>query len=142
MSHVELNMGNIQAMFADPAGPVGQIIEKKAYEVEAMMKALLLIPGSGGIYLPGVLTFSRHGKIYSNFATGGRTTPHLASAAGEPPSSDTGSLLNTLFHTLGVEETVYANVGSPLEYATYLEHGTRFMAPRPFMVPALHLVLG
>lgn len=139
MSNVELHQDAIHALFADPAGPVAQIIEKRAYLVEAAAKELLLIPGSGRMYLPGVLTFRRGGKIYSNYSTGGRAKAHRASAPGEPPASDTGFLLGSIHHKMEVGETVYATIGSDLEYATYLELGTRYMAPRPFLRPALDI---
>lgn len=134
-------MPAIQAFFRDPTGPVAHIIEQKAYNVETAMKELLLIPGSGGVYYPGVLTFRRGGKIYSNFSTGGRTTEHQASAPGEPPASDYGFLLGSIRHVMKVGDTVYAQIGSDLDYALWLELGTRFMAPRPFMRPALDIGL-
>lgn len=136
-----MHMDNIERMFADPAGPVGRIIEKKAVEVSAVAKTLLMIPGAGEIYQPGVMTFRRGSRIYSNWASGGRKTTHQASAPGEPPASDSGKLLESVTHDLEVGDTVYANVGSPLFYARYLELGTRYLLPRPFLVPALHIVV-
>jgi hypothetical protein len=147
VSSVKLNDRNIKAMFADPAGPIARIMEKKAVEVEAVAKALLLLPGSGRMYFPGVLTFASGGKIYSNFSTGGRATSHQASAPGEPPASDTGSLLGSVSHQIKVAETVYARVGTPLAHGLYLERGTHRqdgtvgMLPRPWLVPALHIVV-
>lgn len=136
---VELNDANIEEFFRDRNGPIGRIMEQKAYAVENAAKALLLIPGSGRYYGPGVLTFRRNGKIYSNYSTGGRGSGHVASAPGEPPASDTGALLNSLYHSILVEETVFARVGSDKQYAIWLELGTRYMAPRPFLRPALDI---
>lgn len=141
MGSVELHMENIEAMFADPAGPVGQIIEKKTLEVKEVAKSLLLIPGSGSLYLPGVLSFKRGSKWYSNWATGGRTTAHTASSAFAPPSSDTGKLFASIWHDLDVDVTVRGRVGSSVPYILYLELGTKYMEPRPFLVPALHIVV-
>lgn len=138
---VQLDEEGIAALFADRDGPVGHIMEHKAFNVEAAMKELLLLPGSGRTYMPGVLTFRRGGKIYSNFSTGGRAAPHTASAPGEPPASDTGFLMSSIRHVIAVDETVYASIGSDLEYALYLELGTRYMEPRPFMRPALDIGL-
>ncbi len=147
---VELNHEAIAQMFADPSGPVGQIMEQKALEVETVAKSLLLIPGAGREYLPGVLSFVHGGKFYSNWSTGGRAAAHVASAPGEPPSSDTGSLLASITHEIRVENgVVTAYIGSSKEYAIWLEKGTwwhdaaggQHIAPRPFLVPALHIVV-
>lgn len=134
---VQLNEGAIQALFADPEGPVAQIIEQYAYKVESAAKTLLLIPGSGRVYLPGEYFLKRGSKIYHWT----RETEHRASAPGDPPASDTGSLLSSISHQMGVDEMVYATVGSPLKYALYLELGTRFLQPRKFLTPALTIGL-
>lgn len=136
---VELNDEAIDQFFRDREGPIGKIMEHKAQNVENAAKELLLIPGSGGYYGPGVLTFRRDGKIYSNYSTGGRASGHFASAPGEPPASDTGRLLSSIHHKILVENTVFARIGSDVQYAIYLELGTRHMAPRPFLRPALDI---
>lgn len=141
MSHIEINLGNIEAMFADPSGPVGRIIEGYAVEVEATARALMLIPGSGGIYLPGILTFKRGSKLYSNFAEGGIKSEHQASAPGMPASNWSGQVLASISHHLSVDQTVYGVVGSPEIVAGYLSRGTRYMAARPFLQPALFMVV-
>lgn len=138
---VELNDENISDFFRDKEGPIGKIMERAGYYVEAAIKTLLLIPGAGGWYGPGVLTFKRGGKVYSNYSTGGRAVGHRASAPGQPPSSDTGMLLNSISHQLGVEETVFVRVGSNKKYAIWLELGTRFMHARPFIRPGLDIGL-
>lgn len=49
------------------------------------------------------------------------------------PNSDTGRLINSIqFEVLGGEPPV-ALVGSNLDYAKFLEFGTRDMAPRPWL---------
>jgi phage gpG-like protein len=59
---------------------------------------------------------------------------HRASAPGEAPATDTGRLANSLRADIqGVRATVFTN----LEYAPFLEFGTRKMAARPFLFPAL-----
>lgn len=146
---VNLHPDAIRALFADKEGPVGRIMEAKAIEIENVAKALLLLPAAGETYMPGVMTFKHGGKIYSNWSTGGRVAKHTASLAGEPPASDTGSLLSSISHEMKVEETVYAVIGTPLKYGLYLEKGTQWhddepgehIAPRPWLVPALHIVV-
>ena len=58
-----------------------------------------------------------------------------ASPEGEPPYTQTGFLKNSI----GWEwrGALSAIVGPSLYYGKYLEFGTRKMAPRPFMGPAL-----
>lgn len=68
-----------------------------------------------------------------------RSVLHQASAPGEPPASDTGRLVNSINSYLNGSELysfVIAGLGS-VKYALMLEFGTRKMAARPFMQPAL-----
>lgn len=138
-----LNHSGVEELFHDPDGPIAEIMEGKAYDVENAAKELLMLPGAGRVYEAGVLTFRRNGKIYSNFSTGGRAAAHQASAPGQPPSSDTGHLLNSVGHTMVDTDTgIGADIGSDLDYANWLEFGTRYMAPRPWLRPALDIGLG
>jgi len=63
---------------------------------------------------------------------------HQASAPGEAPASDTGTLLNSISGTAkmgpnGPEGVIEARA----PYAAYLEYGTRKMLPRPYLTPAI-----
>lgn len=59
---------------------------------------------------------------------------HRASAPGEAPATDTGRLASSIQADIeGKNATVFTNV----EYAPWLEFGTRTIEPRPFMFPAL-----
>jgi HK97 gp10 family phage protein len=61
---------------------------------------------------------------------------HTASAAGQPPATDTGYLVNNIF--LDIDSNgLGANVESRADYSSFLEFGTSKMAARPFMQPAL-----
>ena len=60
---------------------------------------------------------------------------HIASAPGQPPNTDTGRLVSSLNVTRSGSTT--AEVLANVEYAAYLEFGTRHMAARPFMTPAV-----
>lgn len=53
---------------------------------------------------------------------------HQASAPGQPPMTDTGRLVGSIYFDT---QPLTATVGSRLAYAHYLEFGTRRMAPRP-----------
>lgn len=65
---------------------------------------------------------------------------HRASAPGQPPATDTGRLVGSITQersqaATGALSTFLA--GSKVEYAKWLEFGTRLMDARPFMRPAL-----
>ena len=72
-------------------------------------------PASGRIYRRGNIT-------------------HQASAPGQPPMTDTGTLVRSVYFDL---KPLTATVGSRLAYSHYLEFGTRRMAPRPVWMPAV-----
>ena len=57
---------------------------------------------------------------------------HQASAPGQPPATDTGRLVASIYMDI---DPMTATVGSRLVYAQYLEYGTRKMAARPIWVP-------
>lgn len=61
---------------------------------------------------------------------------HKSSAAGEPPATDTGYLVNHIFLNIDMEG-LGASVESTAEYSAFLEFGTSKMAARPFLQPAL-----
>lgn len=67
-----------------------------------------------------------------------RSVPHQASAPGEAPATDTGKLVSSIVADTqpSGEFGVIGLVEARTDYATYLEHGTRAMAARPFMLPA------
>jgi len=63
----------------------------------------------------------------------GRT--HVASAPGQPPNTDTGRLAGSIRAVMSGTPTAY--VDALADYAVHLEFGTRNMAARPFMTPAV-----
>ena len=76
---------------------------------------------------------AKSGVIYEKYNP--RRT-HRASAAGEPPATDTGFLVNNIVLDIDVNG-LGANVESRADYSAFLEFGTSKMAARPFMQPAL-----
>lgn len=117
----------------DPDGPIGRDLERRAVEVETAAKRLLSLPGTGRVYTTGFFT-DAEGRVRPV----GRRVPHQASAPGEPPAVDTGLLRASVRHELATEgDELAAYVGSDLKISTWLETGTRKMAPRPFLQPAL-----
>lgn len=60
---------------------------------------------------------------------------HRASAPGEAPATDTGTLVNSIYNE---DRGKYAKaIGSRLPYAYYLEFGTFKMDKRPSWIPAV-----
>ena len=54
------------------------------------------------------------------------------------PNVRTGRLRGSITWRLGSDaESQYADVGSNVEYAVYVEMGTQYMSARPFLRPAL-----
>ncbi len=70
------------------------------------------------------------GRIYKR-----RGVLHRASAPGQAPASDTGTLTGSIYVERRGEYAV--TVGSRLAYAAYLEFGTRKIAKRPAWIPAI-----
>lgn len=75
---------------------------------------------------------SPSGRVYVR-----RGVKHQASAPGEPPASDTGTLVNAREVEL-ITSRLAARLKFTAKYAPYLQHGTRKMAPRPFADVALN----
>lgn len=78
-----------------------------------------------------VLKGPKTGKIYKR----GRKE-HQASAPGEPPASDTGTLANRIIVSVDATKLSVKVIAKTL-YSWFLEYGTKRMKPRPFMFPAL-----
>lgn len=97
---------------------------------EAFNNAALLVKGEAQ---KAINRGPATGKVYGN---------HRASAPGEAPATDTGSLVSSIAVDTKAPNTVRkasragAAVGSSLECADFLENGTSGIRPRPFMKPA------
>lgn len=96
---------------------------KKAVETSA-----LLIEGTAKALIQ---RGPKTGEIYER-----RNVTHQASAAGEPPATDTGALASSISHRI-TDEGLSAEVGSDSAYAKFLEYGTVNMEPRPFLIPSV-----
>ena len=89
-----------------------------------------------------ILGGNKSGRTYVKYNP--RRT-HTASAAGQAPASDTGTLASGITTAVEVERNAvvgkiiaYASDGGSDNYAKHLEFGTTNMAARPFMQPALN----
>ena len=74
------------------------------------------------------------GRTVTRSRAGGSTYEHVAAAAGSAPNTDTGRLVQSVQVDITADSVF---VGSTLEYAPWLEFGTRNMLPRPWLNPAL-----
>ncbi len=81
-----------------------------------------------------ILRTTKSGRVYRR-----RGIEHQASAPGEAPASDTGTLVRQI--TVIVDpDTLTAKVNSGAAHAPHLEFGTEKMEPRPHMRVALENV--
>lgn len=76
------------------------------------------------------------GRIYLKGKN--KSIKHQASAPGEPPATDTGRLVNSIVGDAKVVgKQVQGYIEARTDYAGYLEFGTRRMAARPYLTPAV-----
>jgi HK97 gp10 family phage protein len=113
--------------------------------LEALRAGVMMIANDAKL---SVARGAKSGRIYTHYfrtgSNGGvfpverRSVPHQASAPGEAPATDTGRLLNSISSDAAIEgNRLVAFVRAATVYARYLEYGTRKIAPRPFLVPAV-----
>lgn len=88
-----------------------------------------------GKAIKSILKGSKTGVIYERSSGQNLSPIHQASAPGEAPASDTGTLANSIKSILLPSRDTVA-VFSQLKYAFWLEFGTRHMDARPFLRPA------
>lgn len=101
-----------------------------------IMRESIRQPGSGRVYIVEWRFSRRRGKPFPTRIPR-RGGPHRASAPAEPPASDTGNLINQLGFEPRGPGRVAIGVTNAAPYWKYLEFGTRFMEPRPFIRPAI-----
>lgn len=96
------------------------VIRQTIYDLEATIKELMAEPKSGRLYQRG-------------------TRVHQASAPGEAPAIDSGTLVNAMEPQFpALTKGVLAIFA---EYAAYLEFGTGRIEARPFAQPAIKGIL-
>jgi hypothetical protein len=110
----------LQAYGKDLGNSLALIVDATALEaVTDVRKAIQGPPKTGREYARGV----NNDKV------------HRASAPGEAPATDTGTLVNSIYNE---SRGKYSKaIGSRLDYAYYLEFGTFKMAKRPSWIPAV-----
>ena len=110
---------------------LGNPAQSRAVRRRALRAGILVVDRRA----KGLLVGTRTGRTYSI-----RGKAHVASAPGEPPAVDTGNLKNSL-RVLEVTDD-YASYGTSADYAADLEYGSRRMAARPFLRPAVEAGVG
>ena len=118
-------------------------VAKTAMQLQENIKTNYRKPGTGTIY------FRIPGEKYMTIRAGSMQGPpvafvpgsgsqnlslqHQASAPGEAPALDTGRLMNSVY--INELSASSFEIGTKLDYAFWLEYGTRKIAPRPNWVP-------
>jgi len=74
------------------------------------------------------------GTVYTRAKGQNLGSAHQASAPGQSPATDTGSLVSSI---KVIHDGLKGKIGSALNYAFWLEYGTLKMSERPFLRPAL-----
>jgi phage gpG-like protein len=108
---VRIRSNRFAAIAGRLPGAVREVVMETAHDVESVIKRDMAEPKTGELY-----------------------GSHRASAPGESPAMDTG----TLAGSIQVEPTgaTSAAVATNMDYAAHLEYGTVNMAARPAWVPA------
>ena len=76
----------------------------------------------------------KSGVVYTRRSGQNLSPMHQASAQGQAPATDTGTLVSSI---KAESKSLTGRVYSDLEYAFWLEYGTLHMWKRPFLGPAL-----
>jgi HK97 gp10 family phage protein len=76
----------------------------------------------------------KSGRLYERGKGRNLSPTHRASAPGEAPATDTGTLVGSIS---AVSSGLSGKVGSRLQYSFWLEYGTRRMGARPFLRPTV-----
>lgn len=77
---------------------------------------------------------TKSGRVYERSGGANLSNTHRASAPGEAPATDTGTLVNSIKIT---QVGTAGEVGSKMNYSFWLEYGTLQIKERPYLRPAL-----
>lgn len=104
-------------------------------ELERRLEARLL---SAGAHLEGAVKRDLSTGQSVRRTRGGALVGLNPSEPGQPPHVLTGRLRQSIQHRVDRDARGFvARVGTNVEYSKFLELGTRKMAPRPYLRPAL-----
>lgn len=128
----------IDAMIAAATSANSSTMRLACMVLERQIKVTLSTPGRGWIRRHRTKSVTKRGIRSVDIGRAGRH-----SAPGDPPAPDTGQLRNSIHANIGGHgpDGASSRVGTNLPYAPVLEFGSiaegGFIAPRPFMRPAL-----
>lgn len=92
--------------------------------------------GANNVRNTAVKSINDHGSSGRTYEKYNPRRTHTASAAGQPPNTDTGYLAGNIYAVIDSDK-MGADIESRADYSEALEFGTRNMFARPFMQPAL-----
>ena len=124
MSAISLSVSNVKELQA----AIKAIGGKAARNVSRAIEATAL--GINRDVKDAIQRGDKTGRVYQR----GNIT-HRASAPGEAPATDTGTLVSSIYYE--PQSGLLSMIGSRLAYAYYLEFGTMKIAPRPSWMPAV-----
>ena len=124
MSAISLNVSNVKELQA----AINAIGGKAERNVSRAIEATAL--GINRDVKDAIQRGDKTGRVYQR----GNIT-HRASAPGEAPATDTGTLVSSIYYE--PQSGLLSMIGSRLAYAYYLEFGTMRIAPRPSWMPAV-----
>jgi HK97 gp10 family phage protein len=117
----------------------GAALQKKLAKVsDNMVKAAgdELITSVLAVHAHAIRSIQAQGSSYAQVTRyNPKRTVHV-SAPGQPPNSDTGRLAQSIQWEID-SDRLHAKVGTNLKYGAWLEFGTKTMAARPWLAPAL-----
>lgn len=113
----------------EAAQDLAAVPQKVRQPIRDALMALALLGQNAARRL--VLRGPKTGRIYRR----GKKVVHQASAPGEAPASDTGSLVARILGEAGTDD-LSSRIAGRAAYAIHLEYGTKKMAARPFLRPA------
>lgn len=116
--NVKADTAKLDSMEAGMVSRLSAIVRAHAFMVEGAAKT-------------SIMTGTKSGRVYAR--PGGKS--HRASAPGEAPATDKGFLANSI--RSAPEQGLTWRVSAGMGYAAPLELGSRRVAPRPFLAPAL-----
>ena len=130
MSQISLRISNLRAFNRQ----LNRVLEKEVVQgAKSRMQSSVQL-----VRKTAVESIQRGVKTGQTYKKYNPKREHTASAAGQPPATDTGFLVQNITTDVRSQGTkVIGEIIASTPYAKALEFGTRKMAARPYLNPAL-----